>query len=426
MRRARVVAAMYPFTLAFQAKELEAAYWRRSLPSIRRRTRIGVAIVLFLYTAFGFLDPWIVPEAVTAIWTIRGINFCLCVVLLVLTGTRLFARAHQVIILSLPLLGGLGILMMLVLAGDAGRMLYYVGVILAIIWTMLFSELRFPLAVAASVYLVIGYEITLAIRPLPLPVIATNNFFVFATLLLAGSAGYTIEETSRKNFQQSLVIEQERHKSETLLLNILPREISVILKDRPGTIADRFEEASVLFADIVGFTILSARMSPEEMVQLLNEVFSFFDSLVDKYDLEKIRTIGDNYMVASGVPRPRPDHASALARMALDMRTYVCDGHTALKELLQFRIGINSGPVVAGVIGRRKFQYDIWGDTVNTASRMESNGVPGEIQITRNTFDLIKDDFVCRARGRSEFKGIGEMETWFLVDRRIGSASDPA
>jgi len=215
-----------------------------------------------------------------------------------------------------------------------------------------------------------------------------------------------------------LRIEQE--KSENLLLNILPKEIAAILKNENRTIADHFDGASILFADMVNFTPLTAAMAPAEMVDLLNEVFSYFDSLVEKYGVEKIRTIGDNYMVAAGVPRPRPDHAHVLARMALDIQSYVRDDLACASRRLDFRIGINSGPVVAGVIGRKKFSYDLWGDAVNTASRMESHGVPGRIQITRETYDLIKDEFICEPRGTVMVKGKGEMETWYLVGIRDG------
>lgn len=207
----------------------------------------------------------------------------------------------------------------------------------------------------------------------------------------------------------------EQGKSENLLLNILPKEIAAILKNEERTIADHFPGASILFADMVGFTPMTASMTPIAMVDLLNEVFTFFDSLVDKYGVEKIRTIGDSYMVASGVPRPRPDHAQALAHMALEMRTFIQTNAACRERELNFRIGINSGPVVAGVIGRKKFIYDLWGDAVNTASRMESHGTPGCIQITRETYELIKDEFVCEPRGTIPVKGKGDMETWYLV-----------
>jgi adenylate cyclase len=208
---------------------------------------------------------------------------------------------------------------------------------------------------------------------------------------------------------------QER--SEMLLLNILPKEISEALKTKPRAIAAHYDDASILFADIVDFTHMAATMMPLTLVDLLNEVFHCFDDLVDKYDLEKIKTIGDCYMVASGVPRPRVDHAHALVNFALDMQAEI-GKWTFGGRSLTFRIGINSGPVVAGVIGRRKFIYDLWGETVNMASRMESHGQSGVIQITRTTFDLIGGEFDCEARGTIEVKGAGPLETWYVTGRK--------
>ncbi|HEX4391486.1 MAG TPA: adenylate/guanylate cyclase domain-containing protein [Mycobacterium sp.] len=211
----------------------------------------------------------------------------------------------------------------------------------------------------------------------------------------------------RDFFQQS---------SEMLLLNILPKEISEALKTEPRAIAAHYDEASILFADIVGFTPMAATMLPLTLVDLLNDVFECLDDLVDKYELEKIKTIGDCYMVAAGVPRERADHAAALVNFALDMRAEI-DKRTFGGRRLSFRIGINSGPVVAGVIGRRKFIYDLWGETVNMASRMESHGTSGVIQITRNTFDLVSEHFDCQARGPIEVKGVGRVETWYVTGR---------
>jgi adenylate cyclase len=209
-----------------------------------------------------------------------------------------------------------------------------------------------------------------------------------------------------------------QQKSETLLLNILPKEIAAILKNESRTIANHYDEASVLFADMVGFTPLSAQLPPVEMVELLNEVFSFFDSLLEKYDVEKIRTIGDSYMVASGVPRGRSDHAQALAHMALEMQDYIASHTFRNGQCVSFRIGINSGSMIAGVIGRRKFVYDVWGDAVNIASRMESHGLGGAVQITQATYELIKDEFVCEPRGTVNVKGKGEMDVWLVLSAR--------
>lgn len=208
----------------------------------------------------------------------------------------------------------------------------------------------------------------------------------------------------------------EQIKSENLLLNILPSEIAQVLKNENRTIADHIEQASVLFADVVNFTPMSASMTPTELVELLNEVYSYFDTLVEKYDLEKIKTIGDCYMVAAGVPRRRADHAIVITQLALDIRDYVSKREFHGNQL-KFRIGINSGSVVAGVIGRKKFAYDLWGDTVNTASRMESQGSGGLIQITEETYNLIKNDFKCELRGKVNVKGKGEINVWYVIDK---------
>jgi adenylate cyclase len=203
---------------------------------------------------------------------------------------------------------------------------------------------------------------------------------------------------------------------EVLLRNVLPADIAQRLQSDPHSIADNFDEVSILFADVVDFTPLSSRLDAREVVGLLDRLFTSFDELVDRYDVEKIKTIGDCYMVAAGVPRQRPDHAQALAGLALEMRecakSCLPDG---IGRDLRLRIGISSGPVVAGVIGRRRFLYDLWGDTVNMASRMESHGTPDTIQITRTTFELLRDDFVIEPIGLVEVKGKGEVETWRLV-----------
>ena len=213
------------------------------------------------------------------------------------------------------------------------------------------------------------------------------------------------------------LLHQEQLKSENLLLNILPRDVAEVLKNETRLIADYIDQASILFADIVSFTPLSESMSPAELVTLLDEVFSQIDAMVDRYNLEKIKTIGDCYMVAAGVPRPRSDHAQVLAQLALDIQNYVQQNKIGGQQL-QFRIGINSGPLVAGVIGRRKFSYDLWGDSVNTASRMESHGSAGAIQITRSTYELIKDEFICEPHGQVNVKGKGEMPVWRLINKR--------
>jgi len=248
----------------------------------------------------------------------------------------------------------------------------------------------------------------------------TVNLIIFVmniAVVMGTSFTLLLYMVSQKNSAYRL-LNREQRKTDTLLLNILPKEIAEILKNENRLIADAYPEASILFADLVGFTPLSNQLSPIEMLQLLNEIYSHFDLLVEKYGLEKIRTNGDNYMVAAGVPVSRPDHAQALAQMALSINKFMVSFPPVKGKQLQFRIGINSGPLVAGVVGKKKFQYDVWGDMVNIASRMESQGIPGKIQVTRATYKLIQDEFEFEARGVIDVKGKGEMETWFLVEKK--------
>ncbi len=209
-------------------------------------------------------------------------------------------------------------------------------------------------------------------------------------------------------------IEHELKRSEALLLNILPAPIAAKLKTNPGTIADSFEQVTVLFADIVGFTKLSAVSPGAEIVEMLNDIFSTFDRIAAQHGLEKIKTIGDAYMVVGGLPTPRHDHAEAVVQMALDMVEAIKGAKAQARSKIEIRIGIHSGPVVAGVIGEQKFAYDLWGDTVNTASRMESHGLPGQIQISDQTADLVHDFFELESRGTIEVKGKGEIKTWWV------------
>jgi len=209
-------------------------------------------------------------------------------------------------------------------------------------------------------------------------------------------------------------LQREREQTERLLLNILPKQIADKLKRQPSIMAESFAEVTVLFADIVGFTELASRLSPVDLVKLLNQIFSAFDLLTEAYGLEKIKTIGDAYMVVGGLPIQRDDHAIAIAEMALKMQQVVAEFNRTQDKKLSIRIGIHSGPVVAGVIGLKKFIYDLWGDTVNTASRMESHGVPGKIHVSEVTYQLLKGRYLFEKREPIYVKGKGEMNTYFL------------
>ncbi len=215
------------------------------------------------------------------------------------------------------------------------------------------------------------------------------------------------------------ILRAEQEKSERLLLNILPETIADRLKQGQSNIADGFAEVTILFADIVGFTEISSRTSPQELVELLNKIFSAFDHLTDRYGLEKIKTIGDSYMVAGGLPVSCTNHAESIAEMALEMQQEIIQFSDESGQPLQIRIGINTGPVVAGVIGTKKFIYDLWGDAVNTASRMESQGLPGKIQVSDSTYQLLCDKYLLESRGTIYIKGKGDMNTYCLIGRKL-------
>lgn len=250
------------------------------------------------------------------------------------------------------------------------------------------------------------------------------------TLLLLGLEALLIFRPAVTRLRSTLMqlsqalasVQAEQEKSEKLLLNILPSSIADRLKLSSESIADGFSEATVLFADIVGFTELSSRLSPQELVACLNQIFSSFDALAEKHGLEKIKTIGDAYMVVGGLPKPRADHAIAVAQFALEMRSELQKINQSLGETFDIRIGINSGPVVAGVIGIKKFIYDLWGDTVNVASRMESHGQPGEIHVTEAFYEQVRSTCDCEFRGTIPIKGKGEMKTYWLrsAPRHLG------
>lgn len=233
----------------------------------------------------------------------------------------------------------------------------------------------------------------------------------------------TVNEMLTSLERLNVELDSERAKAERLLRNILPGPIAERLKEGEQTIADQFPEVSVLFADLVGFTNLSSSVSAEELVVMLNDVFSRFDTLADEHGLEKIKTIGDAYMVVAGLPEPRADHAQALATMALDMLDAIDDFNASHGTSLGIRIGINTGPVVAGVIGKRKFIYDLWGDAVNVASRMESSGLPGRVQISDSTQVCLAGQLPLEDRGTITVKGKGEMRTWLLALRLRSEAA---
>jgi len=257
------------------------------------------------------------------------------------------------------------------------------------------------------------------------PAWALSLSFVVTTISACVMVVTTVWYAVREIVRAEAAMELEYERSETLLANILPTSIADRLKDPArNIIADKYDDASVLFADIAGFTERASDMPPEQLIRFLNRLYSDFDALVDKHGLEKIKVSGDSYMVVSGVPQPRADHVEALASFALDMADAASRLRDSLGNPLPLRIGLASGPVVAGVVGSRRFFYDVWGDAVNVASRMESTDSVGRIQVPEDVYQRLRNDFVLQERGAVDVKGKGLMRTWYLVGRNSDTGAD--
>ena len=379
-------------------------------PENRRRNRLLVGFALAVLAS---VPPWagvyyLFGESAAASFPLAYVPLTL-VNLAVFARTHHFERARQIqslIILALPFgvhvaLGGFqlssGVVLWSVLAPFCA--LVFGGIAAGVRWLVAFA------AVVALAALIQPREAN------GLPAWMVTAFFAANIATISAVAFALLASYARQ-------LAMERARSERLLLNVLPAPIATRLREREEVIADAYGEATMIFADVVNSTPLTAELTPRDMVALLDEYVSVFDGLADRQGVEKIRTIGDNWMGVAGVPQPRPDHADAVARLALGMLEYVAERNRSGQRCLDFRIGINSGAVIGGVIGRRKFVFDIWGDPVNTAARMESHGEPGKIQMTEATHELLKDRFVCEPRGTIEVKGKGPMRTWWLLGER--------
>lgn len=375
-------------------------------------TRLGGALLgailhAFLLGVYGLLD--VKPLMVT--------NLVSCLIFLVAAGLARSGRHFAGTLLSLVEASIHAPLMTHLLGLEAGYLIFNFVVAMALPLVLRDEHRRLRLAII--VYLAISSIVAIVYASWndPVWVLEKSKLMAVFYLICFSSFGAIVGFSlyfARVSALAEARIARELGRSEQLLLNVLPRAIAERLKTKPETIADNFSEATVLFADIVGFTKLAGATSGTELVDMLNEVFSAFDRIAEKHGLEKIKTIGDAYMVAGGIPVPRADHAEAVVRMALEMTGAVKGTRAHARVPIEIRIGVHTGPVIAGVIGEKKFAYDLWGDTVNIASRMESHGLPSAIQISEATFTHVKELFDCEARGEIEMKGKGRVRTWLV------------
>jgi len=408
---------LHPLTLRFISDELERA-WKvdHAVESLRPlRATTGLAIALFV--AFIALDRTLLPDVAGRLLVVRGVVCALLVGFLGATWLPAWQRLHAWIVAGAVLVAGGGIVALLAVGQEEAE-LHWTGLLLALMAIHGLFRPRFPVAVALSALLIAAFDgVLLAMGSIPLATIAVDNFFLVSAAIVGSFASYSLERSSRQRFLTATRLEEERRRSERLLLNILPEPIARRLKAGEEPIADQHAEATVLFADIVGFTAMTAGMAPEDLVRLLDDVFHEFDRIARDHGVEKVKTIGDACMMVAGLHEPLEDHAARIAEAALDMRERVARCRGADDEPIRVRIGIATGPVVAGVIGRTRFSYDLWGDVVNTASRMASLGKRDRIQVTGEVVRLLGDRYAFRPRGPLEVKGKGKMETWFLEPR---------
>jgi class 3 adenylate cyclase len=391
-------------------------------------TRLALFLGLILFSLFGILDIYAVPISKNIVWFIRYAIIAPTIIFAIIATYIDFFQKHVQTLMGIVVaVSGLGIVTMISITREAefGNRFYFTGLILVSMWGYSLSRLRFWYAIIANLVIMAGYEFASIVMKHLLEtetgivIFTMHNFFFIGGNIIGMFASYALERYTRRDFIQKYTIQAQRDQADKLLYNVLPERIAEQLKHGTGTIAEEFSSATVLFADIVNFTPISAHFAPHEVVEMLDELFSNFDELVDKYGVEKIQVTGDGYMVAAGVPKPRSDHAIVLAQLALDMQACVKEGNfLGGKHPIEIRIGLNSGPVLGGVIGRKKYVYALWGDTVNTASRMESHGFKGKVQITRATYELVKDEFECEYVGVIPVKGKGEMDVWHLMARK--------
>ncbi|HEY8041556.1 MAG TPA: adenylate/guanylate cyclase domain-containing protein [Polyangiaceae bacterium] len=417
-------------------RPLEAEFARESFElTIRPVTRFTVSLSAAVFLAYGVHDYLVMPAAmVHHAWGVRyGLAVPMFALVLPLMWTRFYARLHRPALLLFGLTFNAVVLLLGAMAGgDVGALQTSYAPLFVVLGPFI---VRFDVAyeVAFALLTVVLYNvIALELGHDSLVVRVSINMAIVSMGFLGALVARQMEAQAREAFLQRRTIrsqlealDAEKKKSDALLLNVLPAAIAERLKSENRPIADGFQDVSVLFADIVGFTRLSARLTPQELVGRLNQLFSAFDDLLDRFRLEKIKTIGDAYMVVGGL-NGGPDHALALAELALDMLARIRELAASYDEDFSVRIGIHTGPVVGGVIGKKKFIYDVWGDTVNIASRMESTGAPGAVQISGETYRRIRNMYVFEDRGEIEVKGKGPMRTWLIKERRKGVHVDRA
>ena len=410
-------------TLVFDDSALEQLFRldhaRQTLPQVRR----ALIIAAVLYALFSVVDFIIVPDGQSGQWVTLFIRFAVAIPCFILgyiaTYRPYFRKRIQILVSIVILISGIGVTTIALLYENTRSDIYLAATLLPVFWAYIYSGLRFINAVKTTSILVVVFNLMFYFfSELPMATVVTYNFLLISSLLIGLLGGYTIESYFRRDFINKKLLTLEKRENEKLLLNILPEHIADELKENNGTIAKDYEQITVLFTDLVGFTELSQCHSAKEIVGILNNIFSQFDDLTGRLELEKIKTIGDAYMVTSNLLYPKGDSAFRVAEFSLEIKSIVERFNETSGHNIRLRTGIHTGSAVAGVIGVKKFVYDVWGNTVNVASRMESECPIDSIQVSEESYELLKDNFIFESRGMIKVKGFGNMQTYLLIGQK--------
>lgn len=411
-------APIRPWNLRFEDDALEAGFRAdyRDTSALQARLALVVAGVLY-FGAFAWLDRWLAPGLADTFLSIRILVLVAFALALALSFAPVRLPVREAFVSVAILAAAVGVLRMVALSDPVVASRYYAALLLIVMAAHSMFRLRFGTALLVSLIVVFGWTAqVLVLGRLPWWDVINTEAFLAAAVLLGTFASYSIERFARVSWLEHRDVEEERQRSERVLANLLPEPVAERLKEEEGPFGEAFEEASVLFADVVNFTALSAEADPRRLIGILNRLFTRLDQIAAGHGVEKIKTSGDSWIGVAGVPMRVPDHAERIADCALEMRDRIAIGDDETD--LELRIGLAIGPVVAGVIGETKHYYDVWGDPVTMASRMQSHGAPGKIQVTEAYHDRLDAAYEFKERGAIGVKGVGEVRVWWLVGKR--------
>lgn len=424
-RLGRRLAIMGKLLFPWFPAELDAEFRRTYNQESAKIVRVSMLLGGMVYCAFYVWDRALDIEHSDESLIVR------IVVALIVLGTlalprHLFERHLQSVVSVAMISAGLAHVVILSIIKN-GFIFGIPGVILVLMYNFVFFRLLFVPSVIGGLIVMIAHEIVM-FRYLSVDTLAVDNFFLISTVVSGAAVTYLLEGLFRSEFVTSRQLQAERTKADSLVKSLFPARIAESLKSGDRTIAESHGEATILFSDLVGFTVLTQKLAPGHLVEVLTDYFTMLDDLTEKHGVEKIKTVGDAYMVASGLNYERDNNAEHIADFALDMVRAVKGYAERHHYPLAMRVGISTGQVVSGVLGLKKPLYDVWGETVNLASRMESHSEPGKIQVSEATYWRLQENFELTSRGLVDVKGVGPVETFFLVGRKetVSGASDAA